>query len=300
MRCTNRMRFLLLPIAALAFTSQRLVEPPVRPVIVFVHGRGHLDADSAALRREWKRDLDSALTSVGMPHLADDDVRLAWYGDALEPSFRAPCMPATENDSLGLESLVHGFISALADAIPKNESPETRALLGDVLYLMDPSTRCAAERRVGAVVERALAERRPVIVVAYSLGSMVTYGYLNSRRPDSTRSGDLHLITLGSPLGNRELRGILGGVDSLRVPPDVISWDNVYDPNDLFAAPLDLKVSTRVVRDHVTKAADAYAAHHVRRYLRDRETGSAVGRALCAHHPSMSKACRSLLRPETS
>jgi hypothetical protein len=295
------MRFLFLPMAALAFTSApQAPEPTSRPIVVLVHGRGHLGADSAALRREWKHDLDSALATVGLPRLADADVRLAWYGDALEPSFRASCAPATENDSLGLESLVHGFISALADAIPKNEAPETRALLGDVLYVMDASTRCAAERRVGAVVERALAERRPVVVVAYSLGSMVTYGYLHSRKPDSTRNGNLRLITLGSPLGNRELRGILGGVDSLRVPPDVISWDNVYDPNDLFAAPLDLKVSTGVVRDRVTKAADAYAAHHVRRYLRDRETGSAVGRALCANNPSMSQACRSLLRPETS
>ena len=295
------MRFLFLPIAALAFTTgPRAPEPTARPVVVFVHGRGHLDADSAALRREWKRDLDSALATVGLPRLADEDVRLAWYGDALDPSFREPCARATESDSLGLESLVHGFISALADAIPKNESPETRALLGDVLYVMDPSTRCAAERRVGTVVERALAERRPVVIVAYSLGSMVTYGYLNSRRPDSTRNGSLRLITVGSPLGNRELRGLLGGVDSLRIPPEVISWDNVYDPNDLFAAPLDFKVSTRVVRDRVTKAVDANTAHHVRRYLRDRETGSAVGRALCAHNPSVSQACRSLLRPETS
>jgi hypothetical protein len=294
------MRFLLLPIAALAFTSPRIVEPTPRPVVVLVHGRGHLDGDSAALRREWKRDLDSALASVGMPRLAAEDVRLAWYGGALEPSFRAPCTSATDSDSLGLESLVHGFISALADAIPKNEAPETRALLGDVLYVMDPSTRCAAERRVGAVIENALAERRPVVVVAYSLGSMVTYGYLHSRKPDPARQDALRLITLGSPLGNRELRGILGGEDSLRVPPAVVSWDNVYDPNDLFAAPLDLKVSARVVRDRVTKAVDAYEAHHVRRYLRDRETGSAVARALCATDPAPSEACRRLLRPETS
>jgi hypothetical protein len=59
--------------------------PELRPVVILVHGRGHLGQDTAALRREWKRDLDSSLTLVGMPRLADADVRLAWYADVLDP-----------------------------------------------------------------------------------------------------------------------------------------------------------------------------------------------------------------------
>jgi hypothetical protein len=270
-------------------------------VVILVHGRGHLGADSAELRREWKRDLDSALATVGLPRLVDEDVRLAWYSDALDPSFRAACDNASDPDSLGVQSLFHGVISAIADAMPKNEAAEARALVADALYVMDPTTRCAAQRRVGTAIEGALAEKRPVVVVAYSLGSVVTYGYLNARKVDTTRHEDLRLITLGSPLGNTELRMLLGGSEALRVPPGVTAWENVYDANDLFAAPLESKMPARIVRDRVMRAADIAEAHHVRRYLRDRETGAAIGRALCAQIGGvLSEPCRQLLRSETT
>ncbi|MGH7677506.1 MAG: hypothetical protein ACRENU_03495 [Gemmatimonadaceae bacterium] len=289
------MRFLLLPFAALAFTSPRLPEPAPTPVVILVHGRGLLDADSAELHREWKRDLDTALVGVGLPALADRDFRLAWYADAFDPVSPGRCSARSSEDSLGLGSFVQGFLGTLAASMPREDSPGARALLADVLYVIDPQTRCAAEGRVASVIDAALAEKRPVVLVAYSLGSLVTYGYLTTHRGRDT-DADVRLVTLGSPLGNSDLRALLGGDDSLRVPSIVRTWDNVYDANDLFAAPLGS--SSSIVRDRVARPGSSFDPHHIGRYLRDVETGTAVGRALCATAPTLADACRRLTNGE--
>src|SRR5688572_14456411 len=245
MRCNNRMRVLfLLPIAVATLAlGGRSVEQPrgARPVVILVHGRGHIDDDSAALRRLWKRDLDSSLASVGLPHLVDSDVRLAWYADVLDPAFEGTCdLATTAGDSLGLETFARDFFASLANALPKSEAPEARGLLGDILYAVDASKRCAAERRVGGVIEAAAKEHRPIVVVAYSLGALVAYDYLNSRSASEKMISGVRLVTIGSPLGISGIREILGhGSASLRMPPGVSDWDNVYDPNDAFAGAVE-------------------------------------------------------------
>lgn len=291
------MRFLVLSFAAALMSGAVGFPPPPRPIVILVHGRGHLDADSAALRRQWTRDLDSALAGVGLPKLAADDVRLAWYADALDPGFESPCAPKAMPDSLGFEGFARGLIGALSLALPRDEAPEARALLGDLLFATDVSIRCAAERRVGSAIDAALAERRPVVVVAYSLGSLVAYGYLNGRSPDAKTRGDLRLITLGSPLGNPLIREMLGGgSDSLRIPEAVSSWENVYDPNDPFAAPLRQGIPGGI-RDRVTATPSADDAHHIGRYLRDPAAGAAIGRAICEAAEDRGPSCLRLNAP---
>src|SRR5688572_20765209 len=179
MRGMSRMRFFVLAVAIATLTSAAGARHSVKPVVVLVHGRGHVDADSAALRREWKRDLAAALHTVGLPRLADEDVRLAWYADVVDAPVDSACV--TDEDSLGIEGFARSLIGALASAIPTKETPEVRALFGDVLYAIDGSIRCTSERRVGDAIDAALRERRPVIVVAYSLGSIVAYRHLASR-----------------------------------------------------------------------------------------------------------------------
>ena len=283
------MRSLLVPVVVAALTlgaqsrcvAQRDAE---RPIVILVHGRGQFGYDSAATRREWKRDLDSALAIVGMPRLRDEDVRLAWYADVLDPQSDEGCGLTDDRgvDHLGLGSFARGVLSSLSSAMSDSgESREARGLFGDILYFLDSSTRCAAQERVSAVLDAATAERRPVIVVAYSLGSLVTYGHLRAHA--GPRPNDLRLITMGSPLGVRELRDLLmqSDSDSLRAPDGVKSWDNIYDPDDFFAAPLRGKVTLRDLRDRPTESESDYSPHQLRRYSRDRATGMALGRALC-------------------
>lgn len=275
------MRFVVVPFLLLGFSVpvlQRQEQP--RPLVILVHGRGQLGSDSAAVRREWKNELDAALTSRGFPKLRDEEVALAWYADVVDPDVVAACDRPRRPDEAGIAEFARGFLVSLASVIPDSGRAgdrQARSLLGDALYVMDPSTRCAAETRFGNLVKVARGAGRPVIVVAYSLGAVVAYEWL-SRAGDSSA---VQLITLGSPLGVPVAREILtGNVGALRVPRAVSRWVNIYDAADAFAAPLGLG-GTRSL-DRVAKSDRGHDPHRVNRYLRDEETGAALGEALCA------------------
>ena len=278
------MRFPVLAVALLALASACVDAQPRRPLVILVHGRGHLGDDTSSLRREWKRHLDTALTRAGAVALRDEDVKLAWYADVMDPSAEVSCANGTtiSRDSLGFETFARDFLGSLASALPSDEVGGARMLLGDMLYALDGSRRCAAEQRVRAMLAQAEQQRRPVVILAYSLGALVTYGVLDDASP--LRDERLALVTVGSPLGDGDIRALLGvSPDSIIMPPGVTRWENVYDPGDVFASPLadvvrgggvnDVKLSTR--------GADAVEAHFVDRYLRDKATGEALLRALC-------------------
>ncbi|HEU4996488.1 MAG TPA: hypothetical protein VFT29_16845 [Gemmatimonadaceae bacterium] len=275
-----------LGIVALAGTGAiGLSQEPPRPLVILVHGRGQNGQDSAALRREWKSDLDSSLALVGVPRLPDEDVRLVWYADVMDAESDNDCRHASAvSDSLTFGDVARGFVGFIASLAGPDDSRDVRGLMGDVLFLVDPSIRCAAEIRVGRAIEAAAREHRPVIVIAYSLGSLVTHGYLSSR--DTSGTTPLRLITVGSPLGIRPIRELVFGadVDSLRPAAGVSEWDNVYDPGDVLSAPLDGAIPRRTIRDHSADTA-ADDPHNFRHYLRDRQTGEALKRALCALRP---------------
>jgi hypothetical protein len=82
----------------------------------------------------------------------------------------------------------------------------------------------------------------------------------------------------------REIRELLieSVGDTLPAPEGVTSWDNVYDPDDVFSAPLRGKVAFTGLRDLPTELTSDEGPHQVARYLRDRSVGSAMARALCA------------------
>ena len=288
------MRLLVLPLLLLApvFAAKRAPEPP-RPLVILVHGRGMAGADSTALRRAWTQDLDSALASAGFPSLADDAVRLAWYADVMDPSVSAACARPYRTEA-GLADIARGFLAGLVSVIPDSGSEQdrdARSLFGDILYLVDPTTRCAAETRFENALSSARAQRRPVIVVAYSLGAAVAYGHLQR----DTIAADVQFITLGSPLAVPVARELLLGVGPLRRPAGVARWVNIYDPDDAFAAPLGL--SDRVL-DRRTRSLRGADPHGVSRYLRDAETGAALAEALCvATANGWASACSSL-RPD--
>jgi len=274
------MRFSFVAVVCLLVSAACAEGQPPAPVVVLVHGRGHMEDDTAALRREWKAHLDTALVRAHVPPLPESDVRLAWYADALDPALDGECRTVAP-DTGGLATFARDFLGSLAAALPRNESREARTLLGDMLYAVDPARRCAAQRRVGAVIDAAQAEGRPVIVVAYSLGALVSYAELGNRTRAMSARAPIRLITIGSPLGNPEIRELLGeGSGPLRRPPAVESWENIYHSDDPFAAPLSQDIT-----DVVDRAIDADAGdnpHHVTRYLRARATGMALARAYCA------------------
>src|SRR5437867_10010411 len=127
MRGSSCMRFLVvLPLAALTLSVAPAQRPAdLSPIIVLVHGRGQLGQDTAALRRDWKSDLDSAFKAAGLDAPRNEDVRLAWYADLLDIDSDSSCVPPrASDDSLTFGDLARGFLGFLAASGNEGESRE--------------------------------------------------------------------------------------------------------------------------------------------------------------------------------
>jgi hypothetical protein len=267
-----------------------------RPVVMMLHGRGVQDPDSTALRREWLDALNQGLVGVGGDALlAPEDFRLVWYADALDPRAPAACAPgkpesAGGNDVAALLGAVGELMGMTADLFGDEEGDALRSLAGDLLYMGDERKRCAAEERVAEALGRAAAEKRPVVLIAHSFGSLVAYHHLQVR--DTVGVAPVaRLVTIGSLIGRPELREVLLGADGRHaaLPPHVHSWVNVRDPEDPFAAPLaGLRTSSadggRIV-DRETERRHGSDPHDAARYLLDPATARAVLDAWCTALP---------------
>lgn len=263
-------------ILAAAFVSSAAAQSS-RPLVLLVHGRVSAESDTAMLRREWKSALNASLSDRGYRALSDEDVRLAWYADVLDPMVDG--CPRVDPDEAGLDAFGL-LLSAIVGSIPSGEAREAKSLVSDVMYVLDESRRCAAQRRVGREIDRALATGRPVLIMAYSLGSVVTYQHLLERE---VRPGDppIDLVTIGSPLGVPGLRALLGiEADSLGKPAAVRSWRNIHDPNDPVAGPIALGRTGAAVADVPVRRSGEAEAHMIEHYLRDGATAETLGRLL--------------------
>lgn len=271
-----------------------------RPLVLVVHGRGHTVGDTASLRRDALRALQSGARDLGADALlADDDVRLVFYADVLvsaSASRSGGTSTACESALVGRSeagsvfSLFAMLAGALVDAGANDESTSDReglrSLAGDLRYLGDQRMRCAAELRLGAALARARDERRPVVLVAHSLGALVAWGHLHARhaRDGQSLPEVQRLITLGSPLGSSDIRQLIFGEDTTGVslPAAVKSWFNIVNPDDPFAMRLTSPDSHPVqgIVD-VSTERGAIDPHDLRTYLDDRTTVRTVLNAWC-------------------
>lgn len=286
-------------------TPAPATEPVVRPLVLLLHGRGLLGRDSAALRRTWTTSLRSGVVGLtGAPVLGDSDVRVVWYADVLDSESDASCRFAPgdprANRVMGgdetLQILTSGIgtvLGALGGLVENDVATLLRDVAGDLQYLGDAGKRCAAERRLSRALARARNERRPVVLVAHSFGSLVAYDVLTAE--DSANAADIErLVTIGAMVGSPILRHLLFGVDAsdaLSLPPGVRSWVNVRNPADPLAIPLSPVASgATTILDEATSQGDIDPeAHEIVSYLRDTVTASAVLGAWCAAFKPVSK-----------
>ena len=284
------------PGAAISTLRQRNVtSEPGRPVVLIVHGRGQIGHDSAQVRREALEALRAgAFEASGDSLFEKRDVRLIWYADVLDSRWTGDnasrCRSLGGSELAGADTVktALSFIASLAGAIVElandqkvgnDDVNELRGIVGDLRYLGDTDTRCAAEGRVGRAIEQARGERRPVILVAHSLGALVSWGALRQRGSDGVTVE--RFVTLGSPLGSPDVRRLVFGEDApeLSLPKSVRSWVNVVDGDDPFATRILRSAADSglrgVIRDVVTKVRHE-DAHRMSEYLRDPATADAM------------------------
>jgi hypothetical protein len=282
---------------------------PGRPVVLVLHGRGVTGADSTGLRRQWRDALNQGLVAVGGSSLlAEDDLRLVWYADALDPRQPTRCdagpggAPTSELAS-GLAAAGE-LLGVAAEWMGDAEGAALRSLAGDLIYLGDDRKRCRAETRLADALARTAHEGRPVVLVAHSFGSLVSYHHLRVR--DTTSAPRVErFVTIGSLLGRPELRRLLLGPEGRDavLPAGVGSWVNVRDPGDPLASALvELGEAGRSgrIQDVTTERQLPGDPHDAARYLADPATARAVLAAWCAALPgggSGERACRPAASP---
>jgi endonuclease G, mitochondrial len=283
-------------------------ESQSRPVVLLLHGHGQLGRDTAEIRDDWQRALETGVSKLTQrPLIGPGDVRLVWYADILDPASSAGCdsdprvqrQRTGEDDSDVLQLLLgvtSTLFTSLYESMPEESRFSMRALVGDVLYLGDRWKRCGVEHRLESALAQATREGRPIVLVAHSFGSLVAYDYLRTTRAYSSNSTlTIHrYVTLGSMLGIPELQELLlGRAGPLSLPAGVRSWVNVRHAGDPFAAPLaDSTASKRraAIREVVT-SGNAVDPHDIVTYLRDPATARAIAWAWCdaggkAHSPA--------------
>ncbi|SEG94287.1 hypothetical protein SAMN04489712_14514 [Thermomonospora echinospora] len=141
-------------------------------------------------------------------------------------------------------------------------------------YFTEPGRRERARIRVA----EAITAVHPQVVIAHSLGSVVTYETLWAHELPPI---DL-LITLGSPLAMPDIvhDRLVPHEGLRRRPPGIGTWINIADPGDIIAIPArGIPARFAGVAADRTNAIGAFDFHRAVRYLKN----SATADALTAH-----------------
>ncbi len=258
-----------------------------------VHGVGNLhsglDTEAAAdhLARIWRAALDRSTGPV------DLDLNLAYYADLVASPAQGVSAESLDEASQRLVADWATTLGAPADVSQGVTTVPIRQILTWIserfgleyrlvdwfvaiafreigAYFATAETREECRRRV----IDAIAEHRPEIVVAHSLGSVVTFEAL-CLCPDVTVN---RLITIGSPLGLPHViydRLESGATPTRRRPPGVRQWINIADIGDIVAVPVALGGRFDVDADHDVNIG-LFDFHRVTRYLASRLVGSAI------------------------
>lgn len=229
-----------------------------RGSLVYIHGIG-AHPPAAELKLEW----DLALFGRDL----GDTSRMAYWADILHPGGPQTATATIVRESMSSEFDVDRALkragvnprdkdaSRLADALLQEVGapvPSMASIGKRVLplpaFLRKPVSRLFLEAFIGdtaayffrADVRRKMRQRlidaladapRPVTLVAHSQGTVIAYEILSQM--DAKELALTEFITLGSPLGIREVQDFLAPGE-LRVPPPVLAaqWHNFADPLD--------------------------------------------------------------------
>lgn len=260
--------------------------------VVGVHGIFNRDADrtpreaAAQLSAAWARALARSVPEVPL------DVRVAYYADCvavetpqgataehLPPSGQraladwALAMGAPREVAEGLATVpVRQIVSWICRRYGLGYEAVDRFVgrfLREVPAYFDGPGREPAQERLASL----LAEHRPQVLVAHSLGSVVAFETL-CRRPEL--SVDLFL-TLGSPLGLADVVFHKIEPPAVRRPPTVSRWANVADMGDFVAVPPRLGDLFDVDKHHQVNLG-LFEFHRAARYLAAPPVGAEIAR----------------------
>jgi hypothetical protein len=285
---------------------------PLESLVVYVHGVGrHAPPDE--LKLEW----DLALFGRDLGPRS----RMAYWADLVHPPEAAPRKKAADRRTLTLDDVLddagvparrqapaRDFALNVLDELGLQEQVSEQGPRKKVLplpaWMRKPMSRAFLEAFIGDTaayffnegLRRRIRDRlleqlkvpadQPVTIVAHSQGSVIAYEVLWTLKRGQV---DLDaLVTLGSPLGIRELQDFLDPPP--KVPPAVRRWHNFADPLDPVAA--DKALSSDFRSDDMTVQDELVMNSQSRRFW-GFNPHSAVGYLA---HPGVRRAVNDAMR----
>jgi hypothetical protein len=281
-----RSRWLALIVAAAFTVTHRSAGQSTlagRPVIIFVHGRGLSGLPADSVSKAWIQSFQEGQRRIGFTRIRDDDIRVAWYGSA---SLGAACV--TTDGSLNVDR--RSFLQRLAEILarfPSIEERAGRAFFADTQeYFSDGCYQGQVDRALEMELASARLAKRPVVLVAHSMGSLVAFAVL-TRMWIPAEGESVGFITFGSMLGMEEMpRALLGAyVESpVPVPQALTRWINVRNDGDVLSFPTSGRfrsiVPPRIPVDVMINAQGA-GRHSAETYLRDPTFALVIATAWC-------------------
>jgi hypothetical protein len=246
-------------------------------LIIGIHGLNNKPAPDI-LRDWWTAAIAEGISRNGEALKVDFDLALAYWADLMYPTPVAPAADpepyaaAAGSGPLPRAGASIGPIAAarIQEGIGKVlekvfGAPVAEDVVRDALrtrapdlhrYKHDRATRVAVQERLRERLRAAHASGRPIMLIAHSMGSIIAYDVLRSAGRTLPGLRIPHFVTLGSPLGLAEVKGIVAA--PLRVPGCVERWSNFADPRDFFA-----RWDTRLSNDYRANRARVAVSDHL-------------------------------------
>lgn len=238
-------------------------QTPIRPFVLFVHGRAQMERTDSEIVYEWVGALKKGLRNAGDSALIGrDDAGFVMYQHYFEKSpvrdsscaGSSPTGPALAGNAI----VTSAFRNAVPMELPRsspggvflddirsstNRISTTFINNAGVLVTTDTRTYLNFHSVEYCSVKKALekgmavAGNRPLIIVAHSMGTLAVYReLLTTTSAPGTRV--VRFISLGSQLGFQPMVQQLAGKRRPPYPyPSVDSWVNIHDVADALAWP---------------------------------------------------------------
>lgn len=283
--------------------------------IVFVHGINQQGKDPERLKQEWKTYLEVGIGSEGaldgveidMPFYGDrldlltrgdkqafavaqgpgsmDNSEARFAAAMLEEIAEAENLDEAEIDAAEAELTgpaavgqglpMHRRINAILRVLQGVSPLKGHVALGFVrqanAYLKKPGVGGRIDADVVPIFRKG-----PAVIVAHSLGTVITFKLLRQLALEGAPMEVPLLVTLGSPLSLRSVRGALG--PQYLIPKKVGDWCNGYDPDDSVSlgaslTPNNFTDGIRNITDIENVPGDA---HSIEGYLGDARIARAI------------------------
>lgn len=282
----------VLPLGAVATTGR--AQSDSLPSIVFIHGRGQDDGDSVQVRSAFVDAFKAGQRQwLGREIVPDSLYVFVWYADLIgkrEPS--TPPSPGCAFAEQPTEQLREDWRSALiglASAIGLDGVLLRQFTRDTYDYLESGRRRCEVSARVLQALQRATTQGRETIVVAHSMGGIVSFAAIkqNAEQLDSLdRMRVVRFVTLGTQVGELIiLRALFGQYVSTPypMPRTIQEWLNLQNDGDKLAFPVGGSFATsdprRMALD--VKINSPGDRHAIATYLGDRTALRSVLQPWC-------------------